>query len=90
MKRNFERETTHITCGLKVEDRIFRASMVNFSRMGALVSTPFEFSKGKFVSLAYQNEKNEIIQMLTYVVHAYKKQNHYYAGLQFVGIEARR
>ncbi|MGZ3725040.1 MAG: PilZ domain-containing protein [Pseudobdellovibrio sp.] len=90
MKRNFERDEILIICGLKIEDQIFKASMYNFSRMGALVSTPFELNPGKFISLAYQNEKNEIVQMLTYVVHAHKKRNRFFAGLQFVGIESRR
>jgi hypothetical protein len=36
------------------------------------------------------NEKNELVRMLTYVVHC-KKQDHYYvSGLQFVGIESRK
>lgn len=90
MKRNFEREKTKALCGLKLDNRIYRVSMLNFSRMGALVQFPFNTEKGKFVTIAYQNEKSEVIQMLTYVVHVYKRQNTFFAGLQFVGIEARR
>ena len=89
MKRNFEREKTQIVCGIKIDNRIHRVSMVNFSRMGALVRLPYNTSAGKYISIAYQNEKNEIVQMLTYIVHIFQVKNTYFAGLQFVGIESR-
>ncbi len=80
-------------CALILKDQLpepsIKAFMVNFSRMGTMVSTQNALSHKKYVSLLYRNEKNELIRMLTYVVHS-KKQDHYYvSGLQFVGIEGR-
>lgn len=81
------------TCALMLKDKNteqkIKAFMINFSRMGAMISTQYILSHKKYISLTYRNEKNEMIYMLAYVVHS-KKQDHYYvSGLQFVGIEAR-
>lgn len=64
--------------------------MLNFSRMGAMISTDYILEKKQYVSVMYQNEKNEMIRMLTYVVHSVKKGNQFYSGLQFVGLEERK
>lgn len=92
--RNFIREPMFAPCALKLKDKnteqTIKAFMINFSRMGAMISTQYILSHRKYVSLMYRTEKNELIRMLTYVVHS-KKQDHYYvSGLQFVGIEERK
>lgn len=87
--RNFERETMFSPCALEADDKNIKAFMINFSRMGAMITTQYMLTRKKYVSLMYRNEKNELVKMLTYVVHC-KKQDHYFvSGLQFVGIESR-
>jgi hypothetical protein len=88
--RNFERESMFSPCVLEANDKSIKAFMINFSRMGAMITTQYMLTHKKYVSLMYRNEKNELVRMLTYVVHC-KKQDHYYvSGLQFVGIESRK
>lgn len=88
--RNFKREPAHTICAVLVDNVICKASILNFSRMGAMIATDYLLNEKKYISLMYQNEKNEMIRMLTYVVHAFKKDKKYLIGLQFVGIEERR
>ena len=87
--RNFNRDQTSSPCSIQVEEQDIKAFMTNFSRMGAMVNTQFVLSRKKYVLLLYQNEKNEIVRMLTYVVHCTKKESYFVSGLQFVGIQAR-
>lgn len=87
--RNFIREQTFSPCALIVDEQNVKAFMVNFSRMGAMITTQYMLSRKKYISILYRNEKNEAIRMLTYVVHSSKKDHYYVSGLQFVGIEAR-
>lgn len=63
--------------------------MINFSRMGAMITTQYFLSRKKYISIMYQNDKNEMVRMLTYVVHSTPKEHYYVSGLQFVGIESR-
>jgi glycerol-3-phosphate cytidylyltransferase-like family protein len=88
--RNFKREPTKVICGVLVDNVICKAYIQNFSRMGALITTDYLLNEKKYISIMYQNEKNEMIRMLTYVVHAFKKDKKYLIGLQFVGLEERR
>ena len=88
--RNFIREETNVTCALVINNVVCKATMLNFSRMGAMIKTDCMLSKKNYVSLIYPNEKNEMIMMLTYVVHTFKKGQKYLIGLQFIGIEDRR
>ena len=85
--RNFIREETFSPCAVVLDNKNIKAFMVNFSRMGAMITTQYKLSPKKYVSLMYQNEKNEIVRMLTYVVHSSKKDHYFVSGLQFVGIE---
>lgn len=87
--RNFIREATFTPCAIAMDEQNIKAFMVNFSRMGAMVTTQYILSKKKYVSLMYRNEKNEMVKMLTYVVHSYQKDHYFVSGLQFVGIESR-
>jgi hypothetical protein len=63
--------------------------MVNFSRMGALVQTQIYRMNKKYISIVYQNEKNEMIQMLCAIKHITEINKSYFYGLQFMGIENR-
>lgn len=85
--RNFGREKTNLTCGLVINNKVFKVNMVNFSRMGALIATTLPLEKEQYVSLMYQNEKNEMIRILTYVVRNVRHKNQFYTGLQFVGVQ---
>ena len=85
--RNFGREKTNVTCGLVINNKVFKVNMVNFSRMGALIATTLPLEKEQYVSLMYQNEKNQMIKILTYVVRNVRYKNQFYTGLQFVGVQ---
>lgn len=85
--RTFGREKTNVICGLVINNKVFKVNMVNFSRMGALIATTLPLENEQYVSLMYQNEKNEMIKMLTYVVRNVRYKNQFYTGLQFVGIQ---
>lgn len=85
--RTFGREKTNLTCGIVINNKVFKVNMLNFSRMGALISTTLPLEKSQYVSLMYQNEKNEMVRMLTFVVRNVKHKNQFYTGLQFVGLQ---
>lgn len=85
--RTFGREKINATCGLVINNKVFKVNMVNFSRMGALIATTLPLENEQYVSLMYQNEKNQMIKMLTYVVRNVRYKNQFYTGLQFVGIQ---
>lgn len=87
--RNYKRENTELPCGISFDKRVMYGSMLNFSRTGAMVSTNQFLSNKKYVSIMYQNEKNQRVRLLTYVVHCVKKGKHFVSGLQFVSIEER-
>jgi hypothetical protein len=85
--RTFGREKTNVICGLVINNKVFKVNMVNFSRMGALIATTLPLENEQCVSLMYQNEKNEMIKMLTYVVRNVRYKNQFYTGLQFVELQ---
>lgn len=72
-----------------LENENIKAFMINFSRMGAMVTTQYVLGSKKYLSLLYRNEKNEMVRMMTYVVHCTRKDHYFVSGLQFVGIESR-
>lgn len=88
--RNFKRDSVFTPCALSFNTQNIKAFMVNFSRMGAMITTQYQLSPKKYVSLIYLNEKNEQIRMLTYVVHSTKVDHYFLSGLQFVGIEEKK
>lgn len=88
--RSFKREETDSPCAILYNNEQLKGRIMNFSRMGALIITHTLLSRKKYLSLLYRNEKNEMVQMLTYVVHSSQKNGDYYiVGLQFVGIEGK-
>ena len=87
--RNFTREQTFLPCAVEQGEVNIKAFMVNFSRMGAMITTQYVLVNKKYISLLYRNEKNEMIRMMTFVVHSTKKDHYFVSGLQFVGIESR-
>lgn len=87
--RKFEREPVYSACALLFENQPTKAFMINFSRMGAMITTSMLLTPKKFISLIYRNEKNEFVQILTYVAHSSKSDRYFVAGLQFIGIENR-
>lgn len=87
--RNFTREQTFLPCAVQLGEVNIKAFMVNFSRMGAMITTQYVLADKKYISLLYRNEKNEMVRMMTFVVHSTKKDHYFVSGLQFVGIESR-
>lgn len=88
--RKFFREVINTPCLFLSDGISDKAQMVNFSRMGALVQTANIRINKKYISIVYQNEKNEIIQMLCAIKHITQKNEFYFYGLQFMGIERRK
>ena len=87
--RKFERENLNIPCLFTSDHIVDQAKMINFSRMGALVQTQIYRMNKKYISIVYQNEKNEMIQMLCAIKHITEINKSYFYGLQFMGIETR-
>lgn len=62
----------------------------NFSRMGLgfVIDEIVHFEK--FISIIYQNENQQVINMKSFVRHARKlKDGLYFVGIQFIGIESK-
>lgn len=87
--RNFERTSMFSACAIYMDKDPLKAFIINFSRMGAMVTTQCNLKPKDFISLAYKNEKNQLVRILTYVVYCKEKSPYYVAGLQFVGIESK-
>ncbi len=87
--RKFERENLNAPCLFTSDEMVDQAKMINFSRMGALVQTAVYRMNKKYISIVYQNEKNEMIQMLCAIKHITEINKSYFYGLQFIGIETR-
>lgn len=87
--RNFQREQTFLPCAVQLGEINIKAFMVNFSRMGAMITTQYILADKKYISLLYRNQKNEMVRMMTFVVHSKKKDHYFVSGLQFIGIESR-
>ena len=87
--RKIKREELNTPCLFTTDHFVDPAKMINFSRMGALVQTQICRVNKKYTSIVYQNERNEIIQMLCAIKHITEINKSYYYGLQFMGIETR-
>ncbi len=85
--RSVDRESLKSPCGIVSENRVIYASMLNFSQNGVMVVSDFLLSKQKYVSVMYRNEKNEMVRLLTYVVHSGRRGNRFFSGLLFVKTE---
>lgn len=88
--RKFQREELNSQCLFESEGSVDQALIVNYSRMGALVQSPTCRINKKYISIVYQNEKNQMIQMLCAIKHITEKSGKYLYGLQFIGIERER
>lgn len=88
--RKFNREHLNSSCLFESDGAVDQAMIVNYSRMGALVLTKSCRINKKFISLVYQNEKNQMIQMLCAIKHITEQSGSYFYGLQFIGIERER
>ena len=90
MSRNFDRYTLSSQGIVISNNQQHRVLIQNFSRMGVgfVIDKIIHFEK--FISLLYQNENQQIIQMKSYVRHARKLKNGlYFVGVQFIGIESK-
>jgi c-di-GMP-binding flagellar brake protein YcgR len=88
--RQFQREQLNSQCLFESDGCVDQALIVNYSRMGALVLSQACRMNKKYVSIVYQNEKNQMIQMLCAIKHITEKSGKYLYGLQFIGIERYR
>lgn len=87
--RNFERVSVFSACALYIDKDPMKAFIINFSKMGAMVTTQRLIKPKDFISLAYRNEKNQLVRIMSYVVYCREKSPYFVAGLQFVGIESK-
>lgn len=88
--RKFHREQLNSQCLFESESAVDQALILNYSRMGALVLSQACRMNKKYISIVYQNEKNQMIQMLCAIKHITEKSGKYLYGLQFIGIERER
>lgn len=85
--RSLKREVIQSACGIVSENRVMYAAMLNFSQNGIMVASDFLLAKKKYVSVMYRNEKNQMVRLLTYVVHSERKGKRFFSGLLFVKTE---
>ena len=88
--RKFQREKLNSQCLFESDDLVDQAMIVNYFRMGALVLSQACRMNKKYISIVYQNEKNQMIQMLCAIKHITEQSGSYFYGLQFIGIERER
>jgi len=90
MARNFDRHTVSSHAFVVSNNLQRRVLIQDFSRMGMgfVIDEIVHFEK--FVSILYQNENQQVINMKSYVRHARKlKDGLYFVGVQFIGIESK-
>lgn len=88
--RNFERSNVSSYALVISNNQQRRVVIQDFSRMGVgfVIDEIIHFEK--FISLLYQNENRQIINMKSYLRHARKlKDGLYFVGVQFIGIESK-
>jgi c-di-GMP-binding flagellar brake protein YcgR len=88
--RNFDRYNVSSYAVVISNNQQRRVLIQDFSRMGVgfVIDDIIHFEK--FISLLYQNENQQIINMKSYVRHARKlKDGLYFVGVQFIGIESK-
>lgn len=89
-RRRFPREKVCIPCYFYPDvDTAVPSVMLDFSQMGALIKTKILFLNKKFISILYQNEKNEVLRISCAIRHVRKQDEEYFYGLQFISIEGR-
>ena len=88
--RNFDRLIVSSHAAAILDDQHRRILIQDFSRMGLGFVLDEILHLKSFISLLYQNENNQVIQMKSYVKHARKLKNGlFYVGVQFIGIETK-
>jgi c-di-GMP-binding flagellar brake protein YcgR len=88
--RNFDRCMVSSLALVVSNDRQRRILIQDFSRMGVGFVIDDIIHLEKFISLLYQNENQQIINMKSYVRHARKLNDGlYFVGVQFIGIESK-
>ena len=88
--RNFDRYVVSSQAVVALEKEHKRILIQDFSRMGVGFVSEHLFQLKNFVSLLYQNDNRQVIQMKSYVKHVRKLKNGlYYIGVQFIGIETK-
>jgi hypothetical protein len=88
--RNFDRYNISSQAVIILNTQNKRVLIQDFSRMGVGFVSEDILKLKSFISLLYQNEKNQIIQMQSYVKHIRKLKNGlWFVGVQFVGIETK-
>ncbi len=88
--RNFVRVAVSSHAVAIINDDKNRILIQDFSRMGVGFVVDDILHLKSFISLLYQNENNQVIQMKSYIKHVRKLKNGlFYVGVQFVGIETR-
>ncbi len=88
--RNFDRYPINSTAVIGLNGNHYRVHITNFSRMGIGLISAQEFQLKTFISLLYQNETQQIIQMKSYLKHIRKLNSGlFFIGLQFIGIETK-
>ncbi len=72
------------------EKKHFQIAIQDFSRMGVSFTTGERFIERSFVSIMYQNEINQIIQMKIYIKNISKASDkNFRIGALFVAVESR-
>ena len=88
--RNFNRSIVSSQAVLALGKEHQRILIQDFSRMGVGFVSEQLIQLKIFISLLYQNESRQVIQMKSYVKHVRKLKNGlYYIGVQFIGIETK-
>ena len=88
--RNFDRYIVSSRAVVAIHKEHQQVLIQDFSRMGVGFVTETLLQLKSFISLLYQNENQQIIQMKSYVKHVRKlKGGLYYVGVQFIGIETK-
>lgn len=90
MARNFDRHAISSHAFVVSKNQRNRVLIQNFSRMGLgfVIDEIVHFEK--FISIIYQNENQQVINMKSFVRHARKlKDGLYFVGIQFIGIESK-
>lgn len=88
--RKFKRAAVE-SAGFAIENNDHTAVTIqDFSRMGMSFITDKTFQPKSFVSIMYQNETNQIIQMKIYIKNITMKTNRKFrVGALFIAIESR-
>ena len=88
--RKFKRQSVS-SLGFILEDTEHSKILISdFSRMGVSFSSEKNLSLKSFLSIVYQNESGQLVQMKIYIKNvSQKRESLYRVGAQFVAVESR-